>query len=104
MLAVIPAARWVADNIAPDRIGLRVDSMSGAAAAAAAGLGCALLPRYMASAAGLVVVAAPDPPLASEVWILTHPDLRGAPRVRAFIASAAPWLRRRLGRSEASKA
>jgi DNA-binding transcriptional LysR family regulator len=95
-LASIPAARWVADNIAPARVKLRVDSMTGAAAAAAAGMGNVLLPRYMASTESLSIAATPDPPLFSEVWILTHPDLRAAPRVRAFMAAAAPHLRRSL--------
>jgi hypothetical protein len=34
--------------------------------------------------------------LASELWVLSHPDLKGNPRVRAFSDFSAKWLKTRL--------
>jgi len=33
----------------------------------------------------LVRLAEPDPELSADLWLLTHPDLRHAPRVRVFL-------------------
>lgn len=49
-----------------------------------------------ASTHALAVLVDPDQPLASEVWLLTHPDLRASARVKAFKAVAAPYRRKRL--------
>lgn len=95
VLAEIPAARWLVRSIEPSLIKLRVDSMDGAAKAAAAGLGRAILPAYMVSPE-LLVLGPPIPGLVSEVWILTHKDLRSAPRVRSFMSTVSPFLRDRL--------
>lgn len=53
--------------------------------AAAHGMGLAVLPCYLGDGArGLVRVGALLPGLASELWLLQHPDLRRTERVRAF--------------------
>lgn len=47
----------------------------------------------------LVRLGAPVPALATDLWLLTHPDLRPAARIRAFmdfVAVAAAGLRPRL--------
>ena len=59
------------------------------AAAAQAGAGVALLPRYVAAGVpGLVELPAGRPLPAREVWLAVHDDVRRAPRVRAVI----DWL------------
>lgn len=95
-IATIPAARWLEDNISPDAIALRVNAMTAAASAAAAGWGKALLPTYLAGTYGLLQRSEPIASLRSEVWLLYHQDLRSNPRVRAFSEFAAGWLRSRL--------
>jgi DNA-binding transcriptional LysR family regulator len=41
-----------------------------------------------------VRVLPPEPALAGELWLLTHPDLRRTARVRAFMEMLARGLRR----------
>ena len=55
----------------------------------AAGLGLAVLPCYLADPdPGLVRTFEPIPDLARELWIVTHADLKGTARVRAFLSLA----------------
>jgi DNA-binding transcriptional LysR family regulator len=68
------------------RVAIRTNSMSGQAIAAKAGLGVALLPRFIGD---------PEPRLvrlfklpsdgAAYLWLLIHSDLRQTARVRAFV-------------------
>jgi DNA-binding transcriptional LysR family regulator len=95
-LAGIPSARWLAERVDPREVAVRVNSMWAAAAAAGAGLGRALLPTYLAFEHPVERLAGPFPEIASEVWVLTHPDLRRTPRIRAFSEAAANALRRKL--------
>jgi DNA-binding transcriptional LysR family regulator len=54
--------------------------------AARAGIGCALLPCYLGDGdRGLErMLAAPVAALTAELWLVTHRDLKGTARVRAF--------------------
>jgi DNA-binding transcriptional LysR family regulator len=64
---------------------MRVDSLVGMVDAVAHGLGAGLLLCPLADVRSeLVRLAPPDPALDTQVWILTHPDLRQVARVRAF--------------------
>ncbi|MFC3695427.1 LysR family transcriptional regulator [Chenggangzhangella methanolivorans] len=94
-VAAAPAARWLAEHASEDEVGLRVNSLSAAAAAAAQGWGRALLPDYMADDR-LERVGEPIAALRSELWVLFHPDLRANPRVRIFAEFAAAWFRKAL--------
>lgn len=95
-MRAVPAARWLADAVPSTSIRLRVNSMWAAAEAASAGLGRAVLPAYLAEGRPLERVGAAIDELASEVWVLFHPDLRANPRVRAFADHAARWFKREL--------
>jgi len=92
-------ARFIARE-APDRVVLRVDNEIGLAAAAAAGIGVAVLPCFVGDAhPGLARLAPPIRELTHGLWLLTHRDLRSAARVRAlteFLAAASRSERRRL--------
>ena len=77
-------------------IALRVNSMWSAGQAAAAGLGKALLPDYLAKQFGLRSLGEPVDGLGSEVWLLIHADLRRTPRIRSFMDFAGRLLRVRL--------
>lgn len=85
-LAATSVARWVAQNIPEHRIPFRVNSFLAMAGAARAGIGVAALPCYVGDASGdLRRLRGPFTDLATQLWMLTHPDLRQVPRVRAFL-------------------
>ena len=70
-----------------DRIGYRSNSLVNQLMAVRAKLGIALLPCYLADAEdGVRRVSGVLPDLASELWIVTHQDLKNTARVRAFLS------------------
>jgi DNA-binding transcriptional LysR family regulator len=86
-LAHLRQARWLCEHVPPERHAISVDSLLGMAAAVEAGLGAGMLLCLLADARpGLVRLADPDPALDTDVWILTHPDLRRVNRIRVFTA------------------
>jgi DNA-binding transcriptional LysR family regulator len=71
---------------APDRIALQLNTVLGLAEAIEAGIGIGPLPCMQGDLCpSLMRLTEPEPELASTLWLLTHPDLRHAPRVRAFM-------------------
>ena len=85
-LSHLGSARWIAARVPPERIVLRASSLTALRAAARAGLGVAALPCFMADAdPGLVRVMPPVAEMATSLWLLTHPDLRRAGRIRAVM-------------------
>ncbi|WP_280151345.1 LysR family transcriptional regulator [Piscinibacter sp. XHJ-5] len=84
-LSHLEQAKWLHRHVDASRIALRVDSLVGMVDAVAHGAGAAMLLCPLADARPeLVQLAPPDPALATQVWILTHPDLKQVARVRAF--------------------
>jgi DNA-binding transcriptional LysR family regulator len=84
-LAHLEQARWLREHVEPARIALRVDTLVGMADAVAAGLGVGLLLCPLADRrAGLVRLEPPDPRLDTQIWVLTHPDLKAVARIRAL--------------------
>ena len=93
-LGHLPAVRWLAMLAPAAAVVLRCNSWLSQLAAARAGLGLAALPCFLGDAEpALVRVLPPEPALASELWLLTHPELRRSARVRAFMDSLAAGLR-----------
>ncbi len=85
-LAHLAAAQWQRGVAGEGRVQMRCNNLLGLRSAAVAGLGVATLPCFMGDAdSGLTRVTAPDPALASALWLLTHQDLRNTARVRAFL-------------------
>ena len=85
-LAPLQAARFVRERIPPERIAYKVNTVLGLAEAIEAGIGIGHLPCFVAAARpALVRLAPPEPAFAADLWLLTHPDLRHAPRVRVFL-------------------
>ena len=83
----ITPARWLRSVAPRCAIACRSNSVLGLLLAAQSGLGLALLPCQIGDAeAGLVRVIDPQPGLTGGFWILTHPELRRQPRIRAFFA------------------
>jgi len=84
-LASTPHERWIA-RLAPERrVVLKANATAALQAAARAGLGVAILPRYVADGdRELVQIDGPEP-ARHELWLLVHGDLRRVPRVKAVI-------------------
>ncbi|TPV92604.1 MAG: LysR family transcriptional regulator [Myxococcales bacterium FL481] len=76
---------WMAKHVPRARIACRVDTTMVMLASVRAGTGLSFLPTALADGdATLLQLRAPEPEFGTEVWLLTHPDLRGTARVRAF--------------------
>ena len=93
-LGHLPAVRWLAARAPAAAVVLRCNSWLSQLAAARAGLGLAALPCFLGDRERtLRRVLAPEPALASELWLLTHPELRRSARIRAFMDCLAAGLR-----------
>ncbi len=78
-------SRWVARHVPSERIAVRVDSLTAMVDAVQAGLGVGFLLCFLADRVrDLVRVAEPMDALDTQLWILTHPDLRRVARIRVF--------------------
>ena len=84
-LAGVPQERWL-ERVAPGRrVVFRSNSTASLAAAVKAGVGVAVLPRFVADLdAGLHRLDGPEP-ANHELWLLVHADLRRSPRVQVVI-------------------
>ncbi|MFF8801127.1 MULTISPECIES: LysR family transcriptional regulator [unclassified Methylobacterium] len=79
-------ARFVAARAGPERVALRINTVQGLCEAILEGVGIGPLPCYRGDRiAALRRLSGPEPDLAGSLWLLTHPDLRHAARVRAFM-------------------
>jgi DNA-binding transcriptional LysR family regulator len=84
-LSHLAQARWLHERVPASRIAVRVDSLVGMVDAVVHGAGAGMLLCPLADARPeLVRLAPPDPALATQIWILTHPDLKQVARVRAL--------------------
>lgn len=84
-LARTTIARWMARELAGASVVLRADSLTALQHAALAGIGVAALPCYLGDTTrGLRRVRGPVPEMATELWVLTHEDLKRTARIRAL--------------------
>jgi DNA-binding transcriptional LysR family regulator len=84
-LAHLQSAKWIGKHVAPERVVLRVDSLVAMADAVAAGFGVGWLLCVLGDArAGLRQLRPPAPELDTQLWVLTHPDLRRVARIKAL--------------------
>ncbi len=85
-LAHLPAMRWLARHAPHAHVVYRSNSLIAQLFAVRAGFGLAVLPCFLADEdSDLVRVLSPPPDLMSELWLLTHRDLRQTARVRTFM-------------------
>ncbi|MBT3307380.1 MAG: LysR family transcriptional regulator, partial [Alphaproteobacteria bacterium] len=85
-LSHLSAAKWMRDNLSDARFAMRSNNLLGLLSGAVAGMGVAPLPCFMGDAEpNLKRLFPPDPKIASELWLLTHEDLRHTARIRAFM-------------------
>jgi DNA-binding transcriptional LysR family regulator len=82
----IMAADWLGRAAPTAAFVYRTSSLVNQLVAAKAGIGVALLPCYLGDGHPELARALPDPiaDLVGELWIVTHADLKGTARVRAF--------------------
>jgi DNA-binding transcriptional LysR family regulator len=87
MSARFGAAEWLERTAPADAFVYRTASLVNQLLAAKAGIGLAALPCYLGDPEPELTRALPNPPpeLATELWIVTHVDLKNTGRVRAFI-------------------
>ncbi|GJD35197.1 LysR family transcriptional regulator [Methylobacterium aerolatum] len=79
-------ARFLARRVSPDRIALSLNGVAGLREAVAAGIGIGPLPCIEGDAdARLRRLGDVEPELHTDLWLLTHQDLRRSARVRAFM-------------------
>jgi DNA-binding transcriptional LysR family regulator len=96
------AAEWLAEIVPDAAIAYRSSSLINQLVAAAAGLGLAVLPCYLADPEpGVRQVLPPVPELTRELWLITHKALKGTARVRAFMDVVGSGLHRRLAAADA---
>ena len=77
---------WLESKIEAEQICLRCDSFVGLRAAAEAGIGVAMLPRFLGEeSVSLLRLEELDPGMKTGLWVLTHPDLVRSARVHAFV-------------------
>jgi DNA-binding transcriptional LysR family regulator len=104
-LGTLKAARLVRARVPPERIVYKVNTVLGLAEAVEAGVGVGYLPCFVADVRpALVRLSPPEPELMADLWLLTHPDLRHAARVRVFLDFLASEIvkRRKLIEGEAN--
>ena len=78
-------AKWLREQVPPSRIAARVDSLVGMTQLVKRGLGLGMLLCMLADAEEeLVQVEPPREALDTQVWVLTHPDLKEVARIKAF--------------------
>ena len=91
-LAGMKVTRFARERVPAARLAARFDGVLALADAVEAGLGIGHLPCFVGDARpSLRRLAPPEPDFAADLWLLTHPDLRHLPRIRAvteFLASA----------------
>lgn len=88
-LAHLAAAKWTNARVTRESVVHRANTLPAIQAAVRSGLGLAPLPCFMGDPdAQLVRIGAALPELRTPLWILTHPDLRRAARIRAFMDHA----------------
>jgi len=92
-LAGLPAAALTRARAPGGEAAWRVNSVIAMAEAIGQGGGVGFLPCFVGDGRlDLRRLGPPEPELATGLWLLTHPDLRRAPRVRAFLDFAAARL------------
>lgn len=94
-LVHLAAARWLRTALPSVKPRFRANTLLGVETAVRAGVGLGALPCFMGDAAPeLRRVRPPLEELSSELWLLTHRDLRHVARVRVFLDFMDVELRR----------
>lgn len=94
-LGSVPEMRWLADQVAPERIVFRCNNIDALAHAVAEGVGFGILPSLIARRhAGLQCYSGQEAILSRDIWLVLPRELRDIPRIRAVC----DWLVARFER------
>lgn len=95
------AAHWLARHASGADAGYRTNSIVNQFMAAKAGLGIALLPRYLADPdTDLTRLKLAVEGISTEMWLVTHRSLKDTARVRAFMDMIGDGVKRRVAELE----
>ena len=95
-LGALNVVKWIAANIPAERVVYKVNTVLGLAEAVEAGAGIGYVPCFIGDARpSLARLGPPEPEFGSDLWLLTHPDLRHSARVRVFLDFLAGELAKR---------
>lgn len=84
-LAHLEQAKWLVANVPTEQICARIDSLVGMVNCVRQGFGAAMLLCPLADQYDdLVRLAEPSPQLDTQIWVLTHPDLKRVARIKAL--------------------
>lgn len=90
------AGRWFMSRVPHNRIVMNASSVATLAQGVEAGIGAGFLPCFLGDQMpALRRLGPPVPTIASHLWLLTHADLRGSVRTRAFLDYVGGELMRR---------
>ncbi len=85
--------RWLADRVPESSVVLRVDNFSHALKMVQAGLGIALLPAFLEDyVPELQALTAPIEEAQTPLWLITHPELKNAMRIKVLMRAIGPAL------------
>ena len=85
-LGHLPITKWLGTKYAKAKVKLRCNTLLGLHEATAEGFGVSALPCFLADPdTRLKRITSPPDELTSELWLLTHPDLRRTARVKALM-------------------
>lgn len=102
-LGGLKVVKWIIANVPPQRVAYKINTVLGLAEAVEAGLGIGYLPCFIGDARpSLRRLAPPEPEFGSDLWLLTHPDLRHSARVRVFLDFLAAEIAKRRSFIEGS--
>lgn len=91
------ARLWMNEHVPAEAVKVTSDTFVAMRALARGGVGLAVLPCCLGDPdPDLVRLLGPIDEIATPLWVLTHPDIRKAARVRAFSTFAAKQLRGQL--------
>ncbi len=104
-MARLQAVQFVAEHVPPEQIVATFDTVGGLGVAIEAALGIGYLPCFVGDPSPrLRRLAPPEPAFATSLWLLTHPDLRSAPRIRAVLDGLVLQLSLQKGTIEGTNA
>lgn len=82
----LPAAQWLKEHVAPERVIYRVDSSYAMRVAVKAGMGVAHLMCMEANAEPELIQVGPKHKTGmTNLWLVTHPELRKLPRLQSLM-------------------
>lgn len=95
--------KWMTEGDRSTHCQYRLDSMLGMQAAVREGAGIAVLPCYIGDAdKQLKRLSEPVSELTTQLWLLTHPDLRRVTRIRTFFSEIGDNLAQRIAKDVAT--